>query len=370
MSYMRRALELAQQAFGTTSPNPAVGAVLVRDGQVVGEGFTQPAGQAHAEVVAIRQAGELARGATLYVTLEPCCHHGRTPACTQAIIDAQVTEVHFSVVDPNPLVAGKGMAELEKAGIRLVAGEEAEAAKKLNEAYFKFITTGIPFVTAKFAASLDGKIATRTGDTRWITGEAARREAHRLRTTSDSVMVGIGTVQADDPQLTARDSQGHRLPRQPLRIVVDSAGRTPTSSQLLQEPGSVLVAGALIPQERVKALSLAGAQVAQFPDKNGSVDLKALLAYLGQREVTSVLAEGGGALLGSLFDQGLVDKVVAFIAPLIIGGAGATPAVGGLGSATLGEALRLQDVHTEQLGDDIMLVGYPPTAGQKSEQGK
>ncbi|MFH1140084.1 MAG: RibD family protein, partial [Chloroflexota bacterium] len=208
---------------------------------------------------------------------------------------------------------------------------------------------------------------TRTGDTRWITGAAARREAHRLRAISDAVMVGIGTVQTDDPQLTARDPDGDPLPRQPLRIVVDSTGRTPTSSRLLQEPGSVLVAGARIPQERAKALRLAGAQVAQFPDKNGSVDMKLLLAFLGQREVTSVLAEGGGALLGSLFDQGLVDKVVAFIAPLIIGGAGATPAVGGHGSATLGEALRLQDVHTEQIGEDIMLVGYPPTAGQKSE---
>ncbi len=368
---MRRALALAQQALGTTSPNPAVGAVLVRNGQVVGEGLTQPAGQAHAEVVALRQAGELARGATLYVTLEPCCHHGRTPPCTQAIIDAQVGEVHFSTIDPNPLVAGKGREELQKAGIQVVVGDEGKAARKLNEAYFKFITTGIPFVTAKFGASLDGKIATRTGDTRWITGEAARREAHRLlRATSDAMMVGIGTVLADDPQLTARDPDGHPLPRQPLRIVVDSTGRTPASSRLLQEPGSVLVAGARIPQERAKALSLAGAQVSQFPAENGSVDLKALLAYLGQRDITSVLAEGGGTLLGSLFDHGLVDKVVAFIAPLIIGGVGATPAVGGLGSATLGEALRLQDVHTEQIGEDIMVVGYPPAAGQKTGQEK
>ncbi len=366
MSYMRHALSLAQQALGTTSPNPAVGAVLVRDGQVVGEGITQPAGQAHAEVVALRQAGELARGATLYVTLEPCCHHGRTPPCAEAIIEAQVSEVRFSTIDPNPLVSGKGRAELDKASIHVVVGEEAEASWKLNEAYFKFITTGIPFVTAKFAASLDGKIATRTGDTRWITGAAARREAHRLRATSDAVMIGIGTLQADDPQLTARDPDGRPLPRQPLRIVVDSTGRTPTSGRLFQEPGQVLVAGARVLQGRVKALSLAGAQVAQFPASNGSVDLKALLAFLGQREVTSVLAEGGGALLGSLFDQGLVDKVVSFIAPLIIGGTAATSAVGGLGGATLSEALRLQDVYTEQIGEDIMLVGYPPTGGQKT----
>ena len=369
MYYMRRALDLAQRALGTTSPNPAVGAVLVHDGHMVGEGFTQPAGQAHAEVVALRQAGDQARGATLYTTMEPCCHYGRTAPCTQAIIEAGVSEVHFSLTDPNPLVAGKGKRDLEEAGIRVVVGEGAEASQRVKEAYFKFITTGLPFVTAKFAASLDGKIATRSGDTRWITGEAARRRAHLLRATADAVMVGIGTVLADDPQLTARDEEGRPLPRQPLRTIVDSSGRTPTAAQLFQEPGQVLLAGAHVSQERANALKHRGTELVQLPAEDGSVDLKALLALLGQREVTSVLVEGGGTLLGSLFDQVLVNKVVAFIAPVIIGGASATSAVGGHGSATLAEALRLRDVQTEHLGEDLMVVGYPVRQGEGVAQG-
>ena len=369
MDYMRRALDLAQRALGTTSPNPAVGAVLVRDGHVVGEGFTQPAGQAHAEVVALHQAGDQARGATVYVNLEPCCHYGRTPPCTRAIIQAGVSEVHFSLVDPNSPVAGRGKRDLEEAGIRVVVGEGAEASQRVNEAYFKFITTGLPFVTAKFAASLDGKIATHSGDTRWITGEVARFEAHRLRATADAVMVGIGTVLADDPQLTARDEEGRPLPRQPLRTIVDSSGRIPATARLFQEPGQVMVAGAYVPQEQAKALKHGGAEIVQLPAEDGSVDLKALLALLGQREVTSVLAEGGGTLLGSLFDQGLVDKIVAFIAPIIIGGAAATPAVGGQGSATLTQALRLRDVQTEHVGEDLMVVGYPVKQGEEVAQG-
>ena len=364
VDYMHRALDLAQRALGTTSPNPAVGAVLVRDGQVVGEGFTQPAGQTHAEVVALRQAGDQARGAILYATLEPCRHYGRTPPCTQAIIEAGVSEVHVSLTDPNPLVEGKGKRELEEAGIRVVVGEGAEASQRLNEAFFKFITRGLPFVTAKFAASLDGKIATRSGDTRWITGEAARLQAHRLRATADAVIVGIGTVLADDPQLTARDEEGRSLPRQPLRVIVDSSGRIPVTARLFQEPGHVLLAGARVSQERAKDLKHGDVDLVQLPAEDGSVDLKALLVLLGQREVTSVLAEGGGTLLGSLFDQGLVDKVVAFIAPVIIGGAAATPAVGGQGSATLAEALRLRDVQTEHMGEDLMVVGYPVRQGE------
>ncbi|MFC1935418.1 bifunctional diaminohydroxyphosphoribosylaminopyrimidine deaminase/5-amino-6-(5-phosphoribosylamino)uracil reductase RibD [Chloroflexota bacterium] len=369
MDYMRRALGLAQRALGTTSPNPAVGAVLVRNGQVVGEGFTQPAGQAHAEIVALGQAGRQAQGATLYITLEPCCHYGRTSPCTQAILQAGVSEVRFSLIDPNPLVAGRGKRELEEGGIRVVEGDEATASRKLNEAYFKFIATGLPFVTAKFAASLDGRIATRSGDTRWITGEAARRQAHRLRATSDAVMVGIGTVLADDPQLTARDKRGRPLPRQPLRTIVDSHGQISTTARLFQEPGPVLVAAARVPQERVETLRQGDAELVQLPAKDDSVDLKALLAFLGQQEVTSVLVEGGGSLLGSFCDQGLVDKVVAFIAPVIIGGTMSTPAIGGQGSATIAEALRLQDVEMKRVREDIMVVGYPFRRSEEAERG-
>ena len=368
--YMQRALRLARRALGTTSPNPAVGAVLVRGDRVVGEGFTQPTGRDHAEVVALRQAGDQAQGATLYVTLEPCRLQGRTPPCTQAILQAGVTEVHLAVFDPNPLVAGKGKRELEEGGIRVMVDDGTEASQKLNEAYFKFITTGAPFVTAKFAASLDGKIATRSGESRWITGDVARRRAHKLRAISDAVMVGIGTVLADDPQLTARNQRGRPLPRQPLRVIVDSRSRTPASAKLFLEPGPVLLAAACIPGQPGRTLKPEQAEIVQLPAEDGSVDLKALLAHLGRREVASLLVEGGGVLLGALFDRGLVDKVVAFIAPVIIGGVSATPAVGGLGSATLAEALRLHDVKVERLGEDLMVVGYPAGRGAGEHVGK
>ena len=279
MSYMRRALDLAQRALGSTSPNPAVGAVIVRDGKVVGEGFTQPAGQAHAEIVALDQAGDQARGATMYVTLEPCCHTGRTPPCTRAIIQAGIKEVHYAIQDPNPQVNGNGSLELERRKIVVVTGEEDEAGRRLIEAYLKFTATGLPFVTAKFAASLDGKIATRAGDSRWITGEQARREAHRLRAVSDAVMVGIGTVLADDPQLTARDDGDQPLQHQPLRIVVDSRGRTPATARLLQGHSPVLVVGAYIPEKSRSVLVEAGAETIQHRQGDGTVDLKALVAY-------------------------------------------------------------------------------------------
>ena len=223
------------------SPNPPVGAVLVRDGEVVGEGYTQPPGQAHAEIVAIRQAGPRARGATLYTTLEPCNHQGRTGPCSEAIIEAGVVEVHSAVTDPNPHVKGGGLSRLSEAGIAVSTGEMAGEASRLIEAYAKLVKTGRPFVTAKFAMSLDGKIATRTGSSQWITGEEARAYGHRLRAASDAVMVGINTVLADDPRLTARDGSGAALDRQPLRVVVDSRGRIPREARMLGEPGSTLV---------------------------------------------------------------------------------------------------------------------------------
>ena len=240
-AFMGLALSLALKAVGSVSPNPPVGAVLVRDGEVVGEGYTQPPGQAHAEIVAIRQAGPRARGATLYTTLEPCNHQGRTGPCSEAIIEAGVVEVHSAVTDPNPRVKGGGLSRLSEAGIAVSTGEMAGEASRLIEAYAKHVTTGTPFVTAKFAMSLDGKIATRTGSSQWITGEEARAYAHRLRAASDAVMVGINTVLADDPRLTARDGSGAALGRQPLRVVVDSRGRIPREARMLGEPGSTLV---------------------------------------------------------------------------------------------------------------------------------
>ena len=358
MSYMERALELAGRAIGSASPNPAVGAVAVKDGEVVGEGWTQPAGSAHAEIMALADAGVKAAGAVLYTTLEPCNHTGRTPPCTQAIIDAGVAEVRVATIDPNPKVDGAGMRRLAEAGIRTHVGEGEHAARRLMEAYFKHITTGVPFVTAKFAMSLDGKIATRTGDSKWITGEEARRFVHELRRVSDAIMAGIGTVLADDPKLTARDGEGNALARQPLRVIVDSSGKTPTDAKLLSEPGDTLVATAGGDRDSDGRLAGAGAQVQSFSGQNGRVDLDGLLRALGDREITSVFVEGGGALLGSLFDLRAVDKVVAFVAPAIVGGTGAPTAVGGTGARTMGEALRLSDVEVKRFGPDTAVIGY------------
>ena len=355
---MELALSLARRALGSVSPNPAVGAVVVKDGEVLGEGWTQPPGEAHAEVMALAQAGQRAAGATLYTTLEPCNHHGRTPPCTQAIIDAGIAEVHSAMADPNPNVPGDGQSRLQEAGLKTVAGEREQEARKVVEDYLKFVTTGLPFVTAKFAMSLDGKIATRTGDSRWITGPEARRYAHGLRATHDAIMVGINTVLADDPRLTARHDEGTALVEQPLRIVVDSRGRTPDDARLLDQPGQTIVAVATADSSKRSSLLDRGVDVEELPAEDGSVDLSALLGRLGGREITSVLVEGGGALLGSLFDLRLVDKVVAFVAPTIIGGSGAPAPVAGAGVERVAEAVCLKRVETQQFGPDLAIIGY------------
>ncbi len=360
MTHMRRAVSLAGRALGSVSPNPAVGAVVVNDGVVVGEGWTQPPGQAHAEVVAVRQAGEKSAGAVLYTTLEPCNHHGRTPPCTDAIIDAGIAEVHAAVIDPNPQVTGGGLARLNDAGIKTVVGEDDQEARKVIEAYLKFVATGLPFVTAKFAMSLDGKIATRTGDSKWISGEDARRYDHGLRATSDAIMAGVDTVIIDDPQLTARDENGNPNDRQPLRVVVDSRGRTPLKARLLSEPGRTLVAVAGPDPADYARLATARAEVESVGvDENGRVDLTELLRRLGRdRDVTSLLAEGGGTLLGSLFDLDLVDKVVAFITPTIIGGRTAPSPVAGVGVERIANAIRLKRVEVMQFENDMAFIGY------------
>jgi diaminohydroxyphosphoribosylaminopyrimidine deaminase/5-amino-6-(5-phosphoribosylamino)uracil reductase len=376
---MERALSLARQALGAASPNPAVGAVLVKDGRIVGEGFTQPPGGPHAEVVAIRQAGEAARGAALYVTLEPCCHHGRTPPCTEAILTAGVREVHLSHLDPDPHVNGRGKAELEAAGVSVFVGEGEEEARRINEAYLKHRTTGLPFVIAKFAASLDGKIAATSGDSRWVSGPESRRWAHRQRTVVDAIMVGVRTVLVDDPELTARPEPGEGArqadgePRQPLRVVVDSRGRTPASARVLQGPAGTLVATTDASSEAWRrGMRDASAEVvvlpacrpagqagrAGGPASEGRVDLGELLRHLGSRDILSLLVEGGGELLGSFFDLGLVDKVQAIIAPMIIGGHDAPTAVAGRGARRMADALRLRDVTVERLGEDVLVTGY------------
>jgi diaminohydroxyphosphoribosylaminopyrimidine deaminase/5-amino-6-(5-phosphoribosylamino)uracil reductase len=361
MDYMEQALSLARLALGQASPNPAVGAVVVRDDDVVGQGYTQPPGSDHAEVVALRQAGEQARGAAMYVTLEPCCQYGRTPPCTRAIIAAGIAEVHMATIDPNPAVSGRGKNELQKEGIKLYAGEHEAESREVNEAYAKFITTGMPFVTAKFAVSLDGKIATRSGDSRWISGSEARKYVHTLRYTADAIMAGVNTVVADDPHLTTRCSggKGGTARKQPLRVIVDSQGRTPLTSRIFGEPGNTLLAvGKSVEAEEARAYAQAGAQLLELPSEEGRVDLQKLFKVLGQREITSVLVEGGEILLGSLFDCGLVDKVVAFIAPVIIGGKEAKTAVGGKGVDKVVDSLKLEHVSIGSLGEDVIVSGY------------
>ena len=361
MSHMRRALALAEKALGTTSPNPSVGAVIVRDGIVVGEGFTQPPGQAHAEVVALQQAGRGSRDASLYVTLEPCCTYGRTPPCTQAIIAAGISEVHAATTDPNPRVNGKGLSELEAAGIKVHRGEGQEEAREMYEAFARHVNTGLPFVTAKFAMSLDGKIATHTGDSKWVTGPLARGYVQEMRRTCDAIMVGVNTVLRDNSRLTARDTDGNLLSRQPLRVILDSKARTPTDATLLSEPGLTLVAvTGLAMEDRIAALREAGAEVLQFPETaEGMVDPCALLQALGARGVVSLLIEGGGALLGSLFDLGMVDKVAAFIAPKIIGGISAPSPVGGKGSVSMSQVVDIERAKVKRVGDDVLIIGYP-----------
>lgn len=360
MDYMAQALSLARLALGQVSPNPAVGAVIVKDGEIVGQGCTQPPGSCHAEVVALKQAGERARGAILYVTLEPCCHFGRTSPCTEAIIVAGIAEVHYAMVDPNPLVCGKGKSGLERAGIKMFAGEHETEAAEINEAFLKYITTGMPFVTVKIACSLDGKIATRTGDSKWITGEAARKQVHHMRYLSDAIITGANTVIMDNPALTVRVCEkGGTIHKQPLRIIVDGLGRTPPTAKLFSEPGkTMVVVSQMAKPDARQSLANTGAEILESPSDSGVLDLKVLLKILGEREITSILVEAGGTLLGSLFDNGLVDKVVAFLSPIIIGGEEAKPAVGGKGFAKLSDCVRLKQVKVERYGEDIMVSGY------------
>jgi diaminohydroxyphosphoribosylaminopyrimidine deaminase/5-amino-6-(5-phosphoribosylamino)uracil reductase len=357
---MDEALRLARRARGRSSPNPAVGAVIVRDGEIVGRGWTQPAGSAHAEVVALREAGERARGATLYVTLEPCSHQGRTPPCTEAILAAGITLVEVSILDPNPLVMGQGIARLRAAGVEVRLGLGAAAAREQIRGFRVWIRTGRPFVAAKFAASLDGKIAARPGLQGWISGEASRAHAHEVRDTIDAIVIGVGTALADDPQLTARP--GGRFPedgRQPLRVVVDSRLRLPPTAAMLRQPGATLVAHlAAAPAEPAAALRAAGAELLALPEWQGKVDLRALVDELGRRGMLEVLLEGGGALLGSAYELGLVDFQYAYLAPIILGGERAVPAVGGRGVETVEAGWRLLSPAVERLGSDILVSGW------------
>jgi diaminohydroxyphosphoribosylaminopyrimidine deaminase/5-amino-6-(5-phosphoribosylamino)uracil reductase len=353
---MRLALRLAARGRGRTSPNPPVGAVVVKGGRVVGQGWHRAAGLPHAEVNALQAAGRAAKGATLYVTLEPCNHHGRTPACTGAVLEAGINRVVYGQNDPNPRVAGGGAATLAAAGIE-VSQVLAADCLRFNEAWTKWVTTGLPFATLKGAASLDGRIAAAGGDSKWISCEASRRLAHRLRSENDAILVGIGTALADDPQLTCRTSKG----RDPLRVVLDSKLRLPPTARMLSCPGTTLVACAQGASRRRRgALERAGAEVLEVPaGPSGRVGLGALFVALGRRGVVSVLIEGGSEVNAGVLDAGLVDKLVLFLAPKLIGGREAVGLVGGAGVTSVAQGRQLRIDRVRRVGCDLLIEAYP-----------
>lgn len=360
--FMRAALRLARRGLGRTAPNPPVGAVVVRDGEIVGRGFHAAAGEPHAEVVALGDAGPRARGADLYVTLEPCVHRGRTPPCTEAIIEAGIKRVVYAVTDPDPKVAGKGDARLRQAGIVTERGLLAQRVGTLYEAYSTHRRTGRPFGLLKLACTLDGKVATGDGESRWITGERARAHVHRLRDTNDAVVVGIGTVLADDPRLTTRRRGG----RDALRVVADSQARTPPGAKVVSASSDaecLIAVTKAAPSARVEALRRAGAEVAVLPSRRGRVHLEALWQLLGERGCLSAMVEGGPELAASAMAAGVIDKLVLFFAPKIIGGNEARPLFGGRSVRRLADALGLDIRKVRRIGPDLLVEAYPCSPG-------
>jgi diaminohydroxyphosphoribosylaminopyrimidine deaminase/5-amino-6-(5-phosphoribosylamino)uracil reductase len=337
-----------------------VGAVVVKDGWIVGEGFTRPPGGDHAEIVAMKDAGENARGGTLYVTLEPCSHYGRTPPCTEAVIRAGIARVVYGIDDPDERVSGRGGELLRDAGIEVERGDCAEEATKQLESHIKHRRTGLPFVTVKYVASLDGRIAAASGDSRWVSGPDTLAWAHGNRQHLDAILVGSSTVVVDDSMLTARP-QGVANPRQPLRVVVDSRGRLDTHRKVLQGESRTLVATTdASAEDWRRGIEGTGAEVLVLPaDASGRVDLRALLEELGRRGVVKLLVEGGGVIIGSFFDHRLVDKVTLVLAPKIIGAANAPAAVAGIGANRMADVVTLRDMTVDRLGDDILVTGYP-----------
>jgi len=353
--YLRRALQLAKRAHGRTSPNPMVGAVVVKDGVVIGEGFHPKAGEPHAEVFALRAAGDQAHGADLYVSLEPCSHYGRTPPCADAVVRAGIRRVVFASLDPNPVVAGRGMDILREAGIEVEYGALSEQEQRLNEAYRHWILTRRPFVTLKLAASLDGKLATRTGESKWITGEAARRDVHRLRAVQDAILTTSATVLADDPALTARIPGG----RDPRRVVIDTRLRTAPDAQVYAPAERApILATAVTDDARLAPYRERGVEVLILPMYGNHVNLDMLMAALGKREILSLMIEAGGSFAGALLSAGLVHKLRLYLAPLLIGGSEAIPAIGGTGIAQLIDAHRLHQLAWKHIGEDVRVEGY------------
>ena len=359
LDYMRLALELAERGRGWTSPNPMVGAVIAKNGLIIGEGYHHRCGGLHAEREAFAACTESPSGATLYVTLEPCCHHGRQPPCTEAILEAGISRVVVGSGDPNPLVAGKGLDILRSHGITVETGVLQAECDALNDVFFHYIRTKRPYVVMKYAMTLDGKIATRTGASQWITGEAARRQVHRDRHRYTAIMAGVGTVMADDPLLTCRMEGG----KNPIRVICDTHLRTPLDSQIVRtarEVPTILAAGEAS-SDRAAPYRDAGCQVWTLPEKDGHVDLSALMGRLGAAEIDSVLLEGGGTLNWAVLESSLVQRVQAYIAPKLFGGAAAKSPVAGLGVELPGQAVGLKNITVTQIGEDFLLEGEVDT---------
>ena len=356
IEYMRRAMELAERGVGFTNPNPMVGAVIVKGGKVIGEGWHERCGEWHAERNAFKNCTVPAEGATMYVTLEPCCHYGKTPPCTEAIIEHGIARVVVGMEDPNPLVAGKGIALLREAGIEVVCGVEEEALREQNRVFLKYISTKLPWVAMKTAMTLDGKIATRTGDSKWITGAEARAYVHELRHRFMAILVGIGTAVADDPLLNCR-IEGRGV-RQPIRVVVDSNARLSLDSQLVKTAGeyrTIVAHTRFAPEESVKALREAGVEMLLCKEKEGLVDVRNLLELLGQSGIDSILLEGGGSLNYTFLAEGLADELYAFIAPKIVGGMNAKTPVEGAGMEKMADAINLELENVLNVGHDVLL---------------
>ncbi|MGH7831726.1 MAG: bifunctional diaminohydroxyphosphoribosylaminopyrimidine deaminase/5-amino-6-(5-phosphoribosylamino)uracil reductase RibD [Candidatus Binatia bacterium] len=354
--YMRMALRLAIRGAGRTSPNPMVGAVLVRSGKIVATGYHKRAGEDHAEIVAVKRAGSRARGATLYINLEPCAHYGRTPPCAPVLVKAGIKRVVAGMADPNPRVAGRGIRTLRRAGIQVDVGLLEPECRRLNEAYIKYIRRRVPFVILKLAASLDGKIATSTGDSHWITGPVSRTYVHRLRNQVDAVLVGVGTVAADNPRLTCRLPGG----RDPLRIIVDGRLGIPLKARLLHQRGvekTIVATGSGAPVKKVGAIRSYGAQVWRFPLHRGMIRLASVLQSLGKLGLSSVMIEGGAATAARALSERIVDKLCFFYAPKIIGGEG-RPMIEALGIRRLVQSKKIKRVEIKKMGEDFLVSGY------------
>ncbi len=359
VKYMKRAIELAKKGTGYTSPNPLVGAVIVKDDRIIGQGYHESFGGPHAEVNAFNSLREDPKDATMYVTLEPCSHYGKTPPCTEAIIKSGISKVVIGMKDPNPLVAGKGISILEKNGIEVICEVLEYEVKKINEIFIKYITTKRPFCILKTAMTLDGKIATRTGDSKWITNEDSRKYVHQIRHKASGIMVGIGTVLVDNPSLTTR-LEG-KMGKDAVRIIVDTRARIPLKAKVLNlssQAKTIIATTDKSDKNKRKALEVQGAEILITPFKNNKVDLDYLMKKLGEKGIDSILLEGGSTLNYSALQQDIVDKIIYFISPKIVGGKSAITSVGGEGKKHIEDALRIKDIRICRFNEDIMVEGY------------